>query len=65
MTFNHTFKQIGAQANDESVGKVFVVMSVDTRKCLVCDQVFTRQGSFHHSMVTCYPNTESDEKTTA
>jgi len=65
MTFDHTFKQIGVAAQDESVGKVFLVTSVDTRKCLICDQVFTREDSFQHSMVTCYPSTKGDVKTNA
>jgi len=64
MTFDHTFKQLGVAAHDESVGKVFVVISDDTRKCLICDQLFTRQESFQHSMVTCYP-TKGNLKTNA
>ena len=39
-------------------GKAFLVTSVDTRKCLICDQLFTREDSFQHSMVTCYPSTK-------
>lgn len=26
--------------NDEKVAKVFVVVSDDTRRCLICDQLF-------------------------
>jgi len=63
--FNHTFKVSGVAAKDESVGKVFLVISVDTRKCLVCDQLFTREDSFQHSMVTCYPSTKRSVKTNA
>jgi hypothetical protein len=40
---------------DERVAKVFIVVSDDTRRCLICDQLFTRQGSFEHSKTTCYP----------
>jgi len=47
--------QFPAAFKDEKVGKVFVVVSDDTRRCLICDQLFTRQGSFEHSKVTCYP----------
>jgi len=65
MMFDHTFKQIGVAARDESVGKVFLVTSVDTRKCLVCDQLFTREDSFQHSIVTCYPSTKGELKTNA
>jgi hypothetical protein len=43
------------RANDESVGKVFCVVGQNARKCLICEQLFTRQGSFEHSTITCYP----------
>lgn len=65
MAFEHTFKQIGVAAKDESVGKVFIVVNIDTRKCLVCDQLFTRQESFHHSMVACHPTTKRSSTTNA
>jgi len=63
MTCDHTFRVVAAK--DESVGKVFIVIDLDTRKCLVCDQLFTRQRSFQHSMVTCYPTSEGGLKTNA
>ncbi len=44
-----------ATFDDEKVAKVFLVVSEDSRKCLVCDQLFTRQQSYEHSKVTCYP----------
>ena len=37
-----TGKQIGMVA-DERVAKVFVVMGDDMRKCLICEQVFSRE----------------------
>ena len=55
MIQDHTVTQIGAVRRDETVGKVFVVVREDTRRCLVCDQLFTRRGSFDHSQLTCYP----------
>lgn len=48
-------KQAGTVRRDESVGKVFVVVAEDSRRCLACDQLFTKQESFHHSQVPCYP----------
>ena len=45
-----------AVADDESVGKVFIVIARDLRKCLVCEQTFTRQGSFEHSKCPCRPS---------
>jgi len=65
MALDHTFRQGGVAAKDESAGKVFIMIDLDTRKCLVCDQLFTRQGSFQHSMVTCYPTTKRSVKTNA
>jgi hypothetical protein len=26
-----------------------------SRKCLICEQVFSRQGSCEHSKIICYP----------
>jgi len=65
MALDHTFRQGGVAAKDESVGRVFFVIDLDTRKCLVCDQLFTRHGSFQHSMETCYPTTKGSLKTNA
>ncbi|HEV2397463.1 MAG TPA: hypothetical protein VGS27_11020 [Candidatus Sulfotelmatobacter sp.] len=53
------FSLFAATFDDEKVAKVFIVVGEDTRKCLVCDQLFTRQESFEHSKVTCYPWTHS------
>jgi hypothetical protein len=50
-----TGKQTEVVAHDETIGKVFIVVDVDTRRCLICDQLFTRQGSFEHSQTPCYP----------
>jgi len=44
---------------DEGYSKVFIVVGEDTRKCLICGQLFTRQQSYEHSKVTCYPWTHS------
>ena len=48
-------KRIESVADDESVGKVFMVIARDLRKCLVCEQAFTRQDSFEHSKFPCHP----------
>lgn len=55
MISNSTGRPIGAVRQDETIGKVFVVVNDDTRRCLVCDQLFTRHGSFEHSKMICYP----------
>lgn len=48
-----------ATFDDERVAKVFVVVSEDTRRCLICDQLFSRQRSFEHSKTICYPPVSS------
>lgn len=45
--------------DDEKVAKVFIVVGEDARKCLVCDQLFTRQQSSEHSKIICYPWSQS------
>jgi hypothetical protein len=49
--------------NDELVGKIFVALSQDMRRCLICDSVFTKQGSAAHADAVCHPpkgNSELD-----
>jgi hypothetical protein len=41
--------------NDEVIGKIFVVLSQDMRRCLICDGVFTKQGSAAHADAVCHP----------
>ena len=41
--------------SDEQHTKVFIVLAADSRKCLVCEEVFTRLGSYHHSKSICHP----------
>jgi hypothetical protein len=44
-----------ACAPTDQVGKVFVVVGQQVRKCLVCEELFTRRASAEHSKVICYP----------
>ena len=39
----------------DQVGKVFLVVGQRVRKCLVCEELFTRRASAEHAKVTCYP----------
>jgi hypothetical protein len=50
-------------ARTDQVGKVFIVVSQRVRKCLVCEELFTRRASAEHSKVICYP-TASDVRHT-
>lgn len=38
-----------------AIGKLFVVVSEDVRKYLVCDGLFSRQASCEHAKLACYP----------
>jgi hypothetical protein len=38
----------------DTVGKVFIVTQ-GMRRCLICNQVFTRQASARHANVVCWP----------
>ena len=42
-------------ARTDQVGKVFIVVGERVRKCLVCEELFTRRASAEHSKVICYP----------
>jgi len=37
----------------ERIGKVFVVVAQDVRKCLICEQLFTRRAASDHAKVAC------------
>ena len=51
-----TVRQVNA-ATDEQYTKVFFVCGEDasSRRCLICEQVFSRQESFEHSKFPCHP----------
>ena len=44
-----------ASASYDRIGKPFLVMAGNVRKCLVCEALFTRQEAPQHSRVVCYP----------
>jgi hypothetical protein len=46
---------VAACARTDQIGKVFVVVGQWVRKCLVCEELFTRRASAEHSKVICYP----------
>lgn len=39
----------------DQLGKVFVAEAFGMRRCLVCDQGFTREEAPKHAETTCYP----------
>jgi hypothetical protein len=42
-------------ARTDQVGKVFIAVGQRVRKCLVCEELFTRRASAEHAKVICYP----------
>jgi hypothetical protein len=42
-------------ANPDKIGKVYRVLDETMRLCLICDEVFTRQGAAEHAKRVCYP----------
>jgi hypothetical protein len=42
-------------ASPDKVGKVFGVLNENLRLCLICDEVFTRQGAAEHAEKACRP----------
>jgi hypothetical protein len=54
MTSNDQGSSHEALTSADVVGKVFVAVSKDLRRCLVCDVVFTRQGAAEHAVTPCY-----------
>jgi len=42
-------------ASTDKIGKVFSVLDENLRLCLICDEVFTRQGAAQHSFERCCP----------
>jgi hypothetical protein len=44
-----------ASTSADQIGKVFVVVGQDVRRCLICDGTFTRLGAGEHAKVVCMP----------
>jgi hypothetical protein len=55
MTAEKTTKRGANSTRTDQIGKVFLVVGQDVRKCLVCEQLFTRQASAEHAKVVCDP----------
>src|SRR5439155_10237246 len=43
--------------HDDQIGKPFLVVDQNTRRCLVCDELLTRRQAPEHAKVICYPRT--------
>jgi hypothetical protein len=47
-----------ACARTDQVGKVFLVVGQRVRKCIVCEELFTRRSASEHATVPCMPGTK-------
>jgi hypothetical protein len=55
MTADETTRRGAGFTRSDQIGKVFVVLGQDMRKCLICDEVFTRKGAAEHTAMVCCP----------
>jgi hypothetical protein len=53
MTADKTTRRGADSTRTDQIGKVFVVVGQDVRKCLVCEQLFTRRASAEHAKALC------------
>jgi hypothetical protein len=45
----------------DQISKVFRVVDLEIRHCLICDEVFTRQAARAHADTACFPSQRSFE----
>ena len=57
MTANDKTERGAGCARTDQVGKVFIVVGQRVRKCLVCEELFTRRSASEHATVPCMPGT--------
>jgi hypothetical protein len=53
VTINNQSSRGAAATSADQIGKVFIVVGLDVRKCLICEGVFTRRAASEHSTVLC------------
>jgi len=58
MTANDKTERGAGCARTDQVGKVFIVVGQRVRKCLVCEEFFTRRTASEHAAVPCMPGTK-------
>jgi hypothetical protein len=54
MTANKQTQSSEGSIHTDQIGKVFVAVGQNVRKCLVCEQFFTRRASAEHAKVACH-----------
>lgn len=55
MTTDEKTQRGAGSTRSDQIGKVFIVVGQDVRKCLICEQTFTRQASAEHAKAACFP----------
>ena len=55
MTADEKTQRDAGSIHADQIGKVFLVVGQDVRRCLVCDGEFTRQTASEHANVLCKP----------
>ena len=53
MTADHKIRRNADSTCADQISKVFLVVGQDVRKCLVCEQFFTKLASAEHAKVAC------------
>jgi hypothetical protein len=53
MTADDKTRRSAGCVRTDQIGKVFIVVGQDVRKCLICEGVFTRQDAAEHAKVGC------------
>lgn len=53
--------RLAAVVQSDIVGQLILVVDRENRKCLVCEQLFSREEATKHANVVCQPRTEYPE----
>jgi len=62
ITTGDQFSRGAATMSADRIGKVFVALAQDVRKCLICDGVFTRTAAEHAGVVCYFPDPDRSPK---
>ena len=54
MTPDETTQRDAGSIHTDRIGKVFIVVGQDVRKCLICEQLFTRRAASEHAKGACH-----------
>jgi hypothetical protein len=55
MTTDEHIRQSTDSKHTDRIGKVFVVVGQDVRRCAICEGVFTRKAAAEHADLLCSP----------